>query len=92
MPKSYSVADARACLPEILDQAEAGRDVRLTRRGRPVAVVVSADRYQTLRSDRTRFGEAYRAFLRRYSTGTLDLETAFFATLRARESGRRVGL
>ena len=34
MPKAYSVSDTKANLPEILDEVEAGKDVRLGRRGR----------------------------------------------------------
>lgn len=92
MAKSYSVVDARACLPEILDQAEAGREVRLTRRGRPVAVVLSAERYQTLSSERARFGEAFRAYLKRHTADASGVDAGFFAALRARVSGRRVRL
>jgi len=43
MPKSYSVAQARAHLPDILDEVKAGREVQLTRRGTPAAVVVSVE-------------------------------------------------
>jgi prevent-host-death family protein len=39
----YSVTDARANLPEILDRVEAGDEVTLTRHGRPVAVIVRPD-------------------------------------------------
>jgi prevent-host-death family protein len=92
MPKSYSVADARAHLPDILDEVEAGREVRLTRRGRPVAVVLSAQQYETLRSQYSRFADAYRAFLARYSVQEIDLDDEFFDSLRDRGPGRRVRL
>ena len=92
MPKSYSVADARAHLPEILDDVEAGKDVQLTRRGRPVALVLSPERYEMLRSERTNFGDAYRAFLGRHSPEEIGLEPGFFTSLRAQDSGRRVRL
>ena len=52
MSRIYSVADARAHLPEILDQVEAGGDVGLSRRGRLVAVVLSSDEYELLRGAR----------------------------------------
>jgi prevent-host-death family protein len=41
MPKRYSIAEARSNLPSIVGQAEAGREIELTRRGKPVAVLVS---------------------------------------------------
>ena len=92
MSKSYSVADARAHLPEILDDVEAGKDVQLTRRGRPVALVLSPERYEMLRSERTNFGDAYRAFLGRHRPEEIGLEPDFFSSLRAQDSGRRVRL
>src|SRR5262245_14977416 len=40
--KSYSVASARAKLAAIVDEVESGKDIELTRRGKKVAVVMSA--------------------------------------------------
>jgi len=92
MSKSYSVADARAHLPDILDEVEAGKEVQLTRRGRPVAVVLSPQRYETLRRERSNFGDAYRAFVVRYAPEDIGLEADFFDSIRDREPGRRVQL
>lgn len=92
MAKSYSVADARAHLPAILNEVEAGKEVELTRRGRPVAFVLSPERYEALRQDRTDFGDAYRAFTERYAPQDIALEPDFFDSLRDREPGRRVRL
>ena len=90
--KSYSVADARAHLPDILDDVEAGKDVQLTRRGRAVALVLSPQRYDMLRSERTNFGDAFRAFLGRHAPEEIGLDPDFFASIRDREPGRRVRL
>ncbi len=38
---SYSVADAKARLSELIDRAEAGETVSITRRGKPVARLVA---------------------------------------------------
>jgi prevent-host-death family protein len=92
MPKSYSVAEARAHLPEILDDVESGKEVRLTRRGRPVAVVLSPQVYEALRSERSNFGSAYRTFISRHKPETIALEADFFDSIRDREPGRRVRL
>ena len=92
MSKSYSVADARAHLPEILDDVEAGQDVQLTRRGRPVALVLSPQRYEMLRSEKTSFADAYRAFLGRHSPAEIGLDSGFLGSLRAQDRGRRVRL
>jgi prevent-host-death family protein len=92
MPKAYSVAEARTHLADILDEVEAGTAVQLTRRGRPVAVVLSSQQYQDLRSKRSNFGDAYRLFLGRYVPGEIGVDADFFDSLRDREPGRRARL
>lgn len=90
--KVYSVADARAHLPEILDEVEAGRDVRLTRRGRPVAVVLSTEQYEALRTAKARFADAYRRFLDRHALHEVGVDAGFADSLRDKRAGRRVRL
>lgn len=46
--KSVSIAEARNRLTELIYEAEAGRPVRLTRRGAPVAVLLGDGDYQRL--------------------------------------------
>lgn len=41
---SYSLADAKARLSELVARAEAGETVEITRRGKPVARVVPTER------------------------------------------------
>ena len=60
--RKYSIAEARSNLPKIVDQAEAGAEVELTRRGKPVAVIISHRQLEKLRSERPRFVDAYRNF------------------------------
>src|SRR5260370_25576004 len=92
MGKSYSVAEARADLPDMLDEVEAGKEVQLTRRGRPVAFVLSPEKYDALRQDRVNFGDAYRAFAERHAPSDIALEPDFFDLLRDRAPGRKVRL
>lgn len=92
MAKSYSVADARAHLPDILDDIEAGKEIELTRRGRAVAVVISTEKYETLRAEQSSFGDAYRAFVARHSLAEVGLDADFFDSARDRDPGRRVRL
>ncbi|WP_437681530.1 type II toxin-antitoxin system Phd/YefM family antitoxin [Sorangium sp. So ce131] len=92
MAHRYSVAEARAQLPSIIEQAEAGEAVEITRRGRPVAVVLSREEFERLRSDRPRFGDVYRAFLRRFPLDEVGLDRDFAASVRDRSPGRRVKL
>ncbi len=90
MPHKYSIAEARSSLPAIVDQAEAGQDIELTRRGKPVAVVVSIRRFERLRRDRLSFGEAYQAFLDQHSLEEIGVAPGFAASLRDSASGRKV--
>lgn len=46
-----TVSEARAALPEILDRVLDGEEVTVTRRGKPVAVVVSPDRLRVRRAE-----------------------------------------
>jgi prevent-host-death family protein len=41
--ESYSIADAKARLSELIDRAEAGETVSITRRGKPVARLVAEE-------------------------------------------------
>jgi prevent-host-death family protein len=92
MSKRYSIADARMSLPAIVDQAEAGQPIELTRRGKPVAVIVSVGTFQRLRGDRSRFGDAYRKFRVQHSLPEVGLDDGFAASLRAKDVGRKVSL
>jgi prevent-host-death family protein len=92
MAKRYSIADARANLPSIVDEAEAGQAIELTRRGSPVAVIVSVREFDRLRGARTQFSDAYRRFLASYSLREIGLDVNFFESTRDREPGRKVSL
>ena len=41
--KTYSVAEAKSGLSELLDRVEAGEEILITRRGRPIARVEGAE-------------------------------------------------
>lgn len=88
--KRYSIADARSNLPRIVDQAEAGEAVELTRRGKPVAVLVSVHEFERLRAGRVSFGDALRRFTATHSPQELGSEDDAFAAVRDREPGRKV--
>lgn len=48
--KSVSIADAKNRLTELLYQAEEGQPVQVTRRGQPVAVLLSETEYERLKT------------------------------------------
>ena len=92
MAKQYSIAEARANLPTIVDQAEAGQVIELTRRGKAVAVVVSLREFERLRGARARFSDVYREFLTNHDLREVGLDEGFPAVARDKSSGRKVDL
>ncbi|MBK7929164.1 MAG: type II toxin-antitoxin system Phd/YefM family antitoxin [Bryobacterales bacterium] len=92
MARRYSIAEARAQLPAIIDLAAAGREVELTRRGQPVAVIVSTREMQRLRDRKTGFPVAYKRFLEQFPPKGAGIDKAFARSLRDRSAGREVAL
>jgi prevent-host-death family protein len=92
MEQSYSIAEARASLPTLIDQVESGVAIELTRRGKGVAVMISIAEYQRLRSKRTGFQDVYQKFLKKHSLAEVGLEKDFTRKLRDRSPGRKVDL
>lgn len=92
MSRRYSIAEARSNLPAIVDQAAAGQEIELTRRGKPVAVVVSLGEFARLRGERSRFTDAYRRFLATHVLRDVGVDEGYFEATRGREAGRTVPL
>lgn len=87
--RSVSIAEARAKLPGLVKEAEEGETVQITRWGAPVAVLVSAARYQQLAHGRPSFGVALDSFLERVEMTGVRLEQGEFEDLRDRDAGRK---
>ena len=92
MSKQYSIAEARANLPAIVDEAQSGRTIELTRRGKPVAVVVSLRELDRLRGQPGGFSAKYKEFLKKHPLAEVGLEPGFFDAIRDRSEGRKVPL
>ena len=82
MSQRYSIAEARSRLPRIVDEAEAGVEVELTRRGQPVAVLVSCREFERLRGKRVHFRDAYRKFLKTHSLEEVGVDNNFATSAR----------
>lgn len=83
MDRTYSIAEARNDLSNVVREAEAGQYVTLSRRGKTVAVVLSAA--QAGQADRERVAHAIaelRGFRKACRTGRIDLRGMI-------EAGRR---
>ena len=91
MAHTYSIAEARSRLRSIVDQAQAGLEVELTRRGRPVAAVVSCRELQRLRGRHPQFHDVYSRFRDQYPPERVDPDQEF-SSVRDRTRGRPVVL
>jgi prevent-host-death family protein len=74
MSRSYSIAEAKNVLGRVVHEAEEGPPVELTRRGRPVAVVVSIRDFERLTEPGQDFWAAYEGFRRRFDLEALAIE------------------
>ena len=90
MIKEYSIAEARNHFTAIVHDLRATPLIQLTRRGKPVAVLLAIEEYERLSAGRTGFWESYEAFRDRIDLTQLDLEPAIFEGLRDRSPGREM--
>ncbi|MBW1881201.1 MAG: type II toxin-antitoxin system prevent-host-death family antitoxin [Deltaproteobacteria bacterium] len=90
MTKKYSIAEARKALPRLLHEVEDGQHVEITRRGRPVAMVIPLDEYLRLASDPDGFMKAYSSWRQTVEPEDLALPRDFFDELRDQTPGREV--
>lgn len=91
MSRKYTLAEARSRLPTIVDEAEAGEAIELTRRGKPVAVVVSHREFERLlRGNRPSFGSAYDSFLEHHPLEGSGVDADFAVSTRDHSHGRKV--
>ena len=90
MSKSYTIADARHNLAAIVHELEREPTIQLTRRGRPVAVLLSMSEHARLQTGSTTFWDAYQAFRASVDLTTLDMDPAVFDGVRDLTSGREM--
>ncbi len=89
--QSYSVAEARNRFAEIVHDLGKTASVEVTRRGKPVAVLISIEEYERLCSRRPDFWEAYQAFRKEFDLDNLNMDPdEIFADVRDKSPGREV--
>ena len=92
MMKTYSVTKARANLSTIFNEVQGGLVIRITRRGQPLAVMMSPTEYGALKRRRLSFRGACADFRARFGVDGLGLNREFFLALREQRPGRTVTL
>lgn len=86
--RTYSLAEARDNLTAIVRDVERASPVELTRRGKPVAVIVSIDEYQRLTATGGSFSAALDRFREEAGLDELDLGPELFEDIRESDPGR----
>lgn len=75
----YSITEAKNTLPNLVHVAEAGQRVEITRRGKPVAVLLSMDDYDRLTQSQPSFADALHQFCHQAQP---EIPATFFDDLR----------
>lgn len=92
MDKSFSIAEARHNLAALVHELERHPLIQLTRRGKPVAVLLSVREYHRLAKNPGQFWEAYETFRNSLDLTKLDIEPSAFEGARDKSPGREVSL
>ncbi|MFQ3617559.1 MAG: type II toxin-antitoxin system Phd/YefM family antitoxin [Cyanobacteriota bacterium] len=89
----YSIAQARDRLAQLIHQAESGTPIELTRRGKRVAVILSAAEYDRVFSQKGSFGRSLAEFRHRMEVENINLDPEeVFKDVRDKSPGREVNL
>jgi len=88
MQRQFSIAEAKNRLPAIVHSADEGGAIELTRRGKPVAVIISKHDYDLLTRAEKDLWTALSDFRRRVLQEDLTIADDDFAGLRDRSPGR----
>jgi prevent-host-death family protein len=89
MVKSYSIAEARDNFTGVVHEAEKGTTVELTRRGKPVAVLLGVEDFERLAKGGSTFTAAYEKFRREFNLEELQIDpTEVFGDVRDPSPGR----
>lgn len=84
-----SIAEAKDQLPRLVHRAEAGETVRIMRRGRPVAVLVSEREFARLSAPRRSFSEFLESWRAEMIAGGIEFaEPGDFEEVRNNAPGR----
>lgn len=73
MAKRYSLSWAKANLFRLVNEAEEGARIELTRRGKTVVNLVSIEDFERLSNGTPGFWEAYKKFRREFDLEELDI-------------------
>ncbi len=87
-----SVAEARQHFARLIKRAQQGKTIEITRRGEPVAVLLSASEYSAITGERSSFMDAMWQVRERLGVDELEIGDAEFEGLRDESPGREISL
>jgi prevent-host-death family protein len=87
MMPTYSVADACNHFAEIVHDLKHVSQIEVTRRGRPVAILISVEEFEKSRSGNLDFADAYGAFRSTVDLTQAGIEPEIFEGLRDASPG-----
>lgn len=90
--REYSIAEARNNLSGLVHRVESDDVVELTRHGRPVAVLLSKEKFDRLVRPQKRFSETLRGFRLEEGVEELGIDRDTFRDVRAADRGRDIAL
>jgi prevent-host-death family protein len=90
MIKEYSIAEARNQFAAIVHDLKTTPSIQLTRRGKPVAMLMAIEEYERLTASRAGFWDNSQAFRNTVDLAGLDIDPAIFEDLRDASPGREV--
>jgi prevent-host-death family protein len=89
MPR-YSIAEARNHFAELVHDLKHISRVEVTRRGRPVAILLSVEEFEMLCAGNITFESAYEAFRNTHDLANETIEPGIFDDLRDPSQGREM--
>jgi prevent-host-death family protein len=92
---TYSIAEARNHFAALIHQVETGTEpVRVTRRGEPVAIILSLEVYEQLAVPPAKpdYLEAYNRYQALWQDELMDIEEDIWADVRDKDTGRELNL
>jgi antitoxin Phd len=90
MPNSFTIAKARHYLAALVHQLDCQPRIQLTRRGKPVAVLLSVREYNRLTTETQSFWDAYSTFAETTDLPHLVINPQIFDDVRDQSNGREV--
>ena len=92
MQDQFSIAEAKNRLPSIIHYVEKGPYIKLTRRGKPVAVLLSIQEYERLSRVHSGFWSALSKFRQNIKDEDIKITDKDFEDIRDTSTGRKVEL